>query len=233
MAKKKGGFGRLLGAITGSPYERLLKQIDKLVNDFGDNDKKMGNQLNKLVKVIAEQYDEENIDEEEHDLLIEAIEEVDPQGRRFEKLSEEEDSFYAGDVPDAPALKGGKKVNLDDLMRSRDDSFAGSFGRDEFEDFKARMSDEFVRESYEAVEAGDHHHSQELGGDHRVFGDADDELNKVKAEIAEESGLEDPNADEGDEDYYVDEDNCEWWKDDDGYWWFRPAGEDDWQPYEE
>jgi len=32
MAKKKGGFGRFLGAITGTPYERLLKQVDKLVN---------------------------------------------------------------------------------------------------------------------------------------------------------------------------------------------------------
>ena len=210
MAKKKGGFGRLLGAITGSPYERLLKQIDKLVNDFGDNDKKLGNSLGKL-----------------------SIEEVDPQGRSFDKLSEDEDSFYSGDVPDAPTIKGGKKVNLDDLMRTRDDSFSGSFGRDEFEDFKARMSDEFVRESHEAVEAGDHQHTQELGGDHRVFSDSDDELNKVKAEIAEESGLEDPSGGQDDEDYYVDEDNCEWWKDDDGYWWFRPAGESDWQPYEE
>lgn len=233
MAKKKGGFGRLLGAITGSPYERLLKQIDKLVNDFGDNDKKLGNSLGKLVKVITEQYNEENIDEEEHDLLVESIEEVDPQGRSFDKLSEDEDSFYSGDVPDAPTIKGGKKVNLDDLMRTRDDSFSGSFGRDEFEDFKARMSDEFVRESHEAVEAGDHQHTQELGGDHRVFSDSDDELNKVKAEIAEESGLEDPSGGQDDEDYYVDEDNCEWWKDDDGYWWFRPAGESDWQPYEE
>ncbi len=232
MAKKKGGFGRLFGAITGSPYERLLKQIDKLLDEHGDNEKKLGNSFNKLVKVIGDQYNEDNIDEEEHDLLIEAIEEVDPQGRVFDKLSEDEDSFYSGDVPDAPQIKGGKKVNLDDLMRSRDDSFSSSFGRDEFEDFKARMSEEFMRESHEAVEAGDHH-SQDLGGDHRVFGDADDELNKVKSEIAEESGLADPNAEEENEDYYVDEDGCEWWKDDDGYWWYRPAGDSEWYPYEE
>ena len=234
MAKKKGGIGRLFGAITGSPYERLLKQIDKLLNEHGDNDKKLGNSLGKLVKVISNQYNEDNIDEEEHDLLVEAIEEVDPQGRIFDKLSEDDDTFYSGgDVPDAPQIKSGKKVNLDDLMRSRDDSFSGSFGRDEFDEFKARMSAEFMRESHEAVEAGDHHHSQELGGDHRVFGDAEDELSKVKSEIAEESGLSDPSAGEGDEDYYVDEDGCEWWKDDDGYWWYRPAGDEDWHPYEE
>jgi len=234
MAKKKGGIGRLFGAITGSPYERLLKQIDKLLNEHGDNDKKLGNSLGKLVKVISNQYNEDNIDEEEHDLLVEAIEEVDPQGRIFDKLSEDDDTFYSGgDVPDAPQIKSGKKVNLDDLMRSRDDSFSGSFGRDEFDEFKARMSAEFMRESHEAVEAGDHHHSQELGGDHRVFGDAEDELSKVKSEIAEESGLSDPSVGEDDEDYYVDEDGCEWWKDDDGYWWYRPAGDEDWHPYEE
>ena len=34
MAKKKGGFGRFLGAIAGTPYERLLKQVDKIVDQF-------------------------------------------------------------------------------------------------------------------------------------------------------------------------------------------------------
>ena len=31
MAKKKGRMGKIFGAIAGSPYERLLKQVDKLV----------------------------------------------------------------------------------------------------------------------------------------------------------------------------------------------------------
>ena len=36
--------------------------------------------LEKLVSITAENYDEEKIDEEEHDLIIEAIEEADPEG---------------------------------------------------------------------------------------------------------------------------------------------------------
>ena len=37
MAKKKGGFGRFLGAITGSPYERMQKQIDKAIDEAGSD----------------------------------------------------------------------------------------------------------------------------------------------------------------------------------------------------
>ena len=93
MARKKGGFGRFLGAITGTPYERLLKQVDKLVTEFEDDDRKLARNLNKLVTMVGEQYEEENLDEEEHDLIIEAIEEADPEGRSFGKLSDDEDSF--------------------------------------------------------------------------------------------------------------------------------------------
>ena len=151
MAKKKGGFGRFLGAITGTPYERLLKQVDKLVNEFEDDDRKLAKNLNKLVKMVGEQYEEENLDEEEHDLILEAIEEVDPEGRSFAKLSDDEDSFYAGTVPDAPELKREKRANLDDLMQSKGDEFLGSYGRDEFEEFKARMSDDFIAESDDEI----------------------------------------------------------------------------------
>ena len=133
MARKKGGFGRFLGAITGTPYERLLKQVDKLVSEFEDDDRKLARNLNKLVTMVGEQYEEENLDEEEHDLIIEAIEEADPEGRTFGKLSDDEDSFYAGSVPDAPELKREKRANLDDLMQSKGDEFLGSYGRDEFE----------------------------------------------------------------------------------------------------
>ncbi len=126
MAKKKGGFGRFLGAITGSPYERLVKQIDKTV-DESSGDTALAKALNKLVKVVQQQYEEGTIDDEEHDLLIEAIEDVDPKERTFAKLDESVDSFYAGDAPEAPELNLGKRKNLDELMKSQGDEFIGSY----------------------------------------------------------------------------------------------------------
>ena len=240
MAKKKGGFGRFLGAITGTPYERLLKQVDKLVNEFEDDDRKLAKNLNKLVNMVGTQYEEENLDEEEHDLIIEAIEEVDPEGRSFGKLSDEEDSFYAGSVPDAPELKREKRANLDDLMQSKGDEFLGSYGRDEFEEFKARISDDFIAESDDAIRQGDH--EAEIVTENRVFADADDELERLKQQISQESGMVDPNAEdeaEAAEDgeevdgYSIDENGVEWFEDEDGYWWFREEGQDEWQPYDE
>ncbi len=240
MAKKKGGFGRFLGAITGTPYERLLKQVDKLVKDFDDDDRKLAKNLNKLVKMVGEQYEEENLDEEEHDLIIEAIEEVDPEGRSFGKLSEDDDSFYAGNVPDAPELKREKRANLDELMQSKGDEFTGSYGRDEFEEFKARISDDFIAESDDAIRQGDH--QAEIVTENRVFADADEELDRLKQQISEESGMVDPNAEEEVEEvqeseevegYSIDENGVEWFEDEDGYWWFREEGQDDWQPYDE
>ena len=73
MAKKKGGFGRFLGAITGTPYERLLKQIDKLVDQYDEDEEELANQLEAMVDQAGDAYEEEDIDEEEHDLIIEAI----------------------------------------------------------------------------------------------------------------------------------------------------------------
>ncbi|MCP2505181.1 MAG: hypothetical protein NLN65_07800, partial [Candidatus Poseidoniaceae archaeon] len=151
MAKKKGGFGRFIGALTGTPYERLLKQVDKLVTEHQDDDLKLARTLKKLVNIVAENYEQENIDEEEHDLIIEAVEEADPQNRSFGKLSEDEDSFYSGAVPDAPELKTGKRKNLDELMQSAGNEFVGSYGRDEFEEFKSRMTDDFFADSDDAV----------------------------------------------------------------------------------
>ena len=78
MAKKKrGGFGRFLGALTGTPYERLLKQVEKLASEHADDERKLGKALKKLVDVVGTAYEEEEIDEDEHDLVIEAIEEAD------------------------------------------------------------------------------------------------------------------------------------------------------------
>ena len=58
MAKKKGRLGRLFGAITGSPYERLIKQVDKLV-ETSEDDRILGKNLIKLVKITGQNYEEE------------------------------------------------------------------------------------------------------------------------------------------------------------------------------
>jgi hypothetical protein len=230
MAKKKGGIGRLFGAITGSPYERLLKQIDKVVAE-ASGDKALAKTLKKLVTAIGQQYDEENIDDEEHDLLIEAIEEKDPKERTFPKLNDDSDEFYdGGDMPDSPTLALGKRKNLDDLMKSQGNEFTGSFGRDEFDEFRQSMAADFYAESDDAVAAGDHQH--EIRTQNRVFADADEEIKQLKKQMSEESGIADPTEEEADENYYTDDDGIEWWKDDDGYWWYREPGQDDWQPHE-
>ena len=248
MARKKSGFGRFIGAITGTPYERLLKQVYKLVSEHEDDDRKLARKLTKLVDIVGENYEEENIDEEEHDLIIEAIEEVDPESRSFGKLSEDEDSFYAGSVPDAPELKLGKRKNLDDLMQAKGNEFVGSYGRDEFDEFKARMYEDFFAESDDAIRKGDH--EAEIRTENRVFGDADEELERLKQQISEETGLVDPNSEESfeeeveeeveeeseDEDlegYSIDEDGVLWFEDEDGYWWYREEGQDEWQPYDD
>ena len=192
MAKKKGGFGRFMGAITGTPYERLLKQVDKAVDQFEDDEEELAAQLEALVDAAGDAYEEENIDEEEHDLVIEAIEEADPEGRVFSKLGSEEDAFYAGDIPDAPELKREKRVNLDDLMRAKGDEFTGSFGRDEFDEFRERMTEEFYQESDNAIRQGDH--QAEIRTANRVFGGAESDVDDAKRRIAEESGMADPNA---------------------------------------
>ena len=235
MAKKKGGFGRFIGALTGTPYERLLKQVDKLVSEHEGNDRKLARTLNKLVTIVGENYEQENIDEEEHDLIIEAIEEADPERRSFGKLSEEDDSFYSGAVPDAPELKLGKRKNLDELMQSKGDEFVGSYGRDEFEEFKSRMTDDFFAESDDAIRKGDH--EAPVAKENRAFGDENEELEQLKQQISQETGLVDPNAEEEVEEevegYSIDEDGVEWFEDEDGYWWYREEGQDDWQPYDE
>lgn len=246
MAKKKSGFGRFLGAITGSPYERLLKQVDKMVDQFGDDEEELASQLEALVDQAGDAFEEENIDEEEHDLIIEAIEEADPDGRVFSKLSSEEDAFYGGDIPDAPELKREKRINLDDLMKAKGDEFTGSFGRDEFEEFRDRMTDEFYEESDNAIRQGDH--QAEIRTTNRVFGGAESDVDDAKRRISEESGLVDPKAAEAarieaeaeadeeeydDENYSIDENGVEWFEDEDGYWWYREEGQDDWQPYDE
>mgnify|MGYP000198581523 FL=1 len=231
MAKKKGRLGRLFGAITGSPYERLIKQVDKLV-ETSEDDSILGKNLVKLVKITGQNYEEEKIDEEEHDLIIEAIEEVDPQNRVFGKVSDDEDSFYMGDSPEAPELNLGKRKNLDQLMKSKGNEFTGSYGRDEYQEFRDKMTQDFLQESDKAVREGDH--SANIGTVNRVFADADEEVQQLKKSISEETGMEDPNAEDDLPDgYSIDEDGTEWFEDEDGYWWYRLVGEEDWLPHEE
>ena len=199
-----------------------------------DDDRKLARTLKKLVNIAAENFEQENIDEEEHDLIIEAIEEADPENRSFGKLSEEEDSFYSGAVPDAPELKLGKRKNLDELMQSGGNEFVGSYGRDEFEEFKSRMTDDFFADSDDAIKKGDH--QAEKRTENRVFGDENQDLDQLKQQISQESGLVDPNAEDEEEDlegYTVDEDGVEWFEDEDGYWWYREEGQEDWQPFDE
>ena len=231
MAKKKGRLGRLFGAITGSPYERLIKQVDKLV-ETSDDDRILGKNLLKLVKITGQNYEEEKIDEEEHDLIIEAIEEIDPQNRTFGKVSDDEDSFYMGDSPEAPELNLGKRKNLDQLMKSKGNEFTGSYGRDEFQEFRNKMTQDFLDESDKAVRDGDH--SANIGTVNRVFADVDEEVQQLKRSISEETGMEDPNAEDDLPDgYSIDEDGTEWFEDEDGYWWYRLVGEDEWLPHDE
>lgn len=231
MAKKKGRLGRIFGAITGSPYERLIKQVDKLV-ETSEDDRILGKNLVKLVKITGQNYEEEKIDEEEHDLIIEAIEEIDPQNRVFGKVSDDEDSFYMGDSPDAPELNLGKRKNLDQLMKSKGNEFTGSYGREEFEEFRSKMTQDFLDESDKAVREGDH--SANIGTVNRVFADVDDEVQQLKRSISEETGMEDPNAEDDIPDgYSIDEDGTEWFEDEDGYWWYRLVGEEEWLPHDE
>jgi len=231
MAKKKGRLGRLFGAITGSPYERLMKQVDKLV-ETSEDDRTLGKNLVKLVKITGQNYEEEKIDEEEHDLIIEAVEDVDPQNRVFGKVSNDEDSFYMGDSPEAPELNLGKRKNLDQLMKSKGNEFTGSYGREEFQEFRNKMTQEFLEESDKAVRDGDH--SANIGTVNRVFADADEEVQQLKRTISEETGMEDPNAEDDLPDgYSIDEDGTEWFEDEDGYWWYRLVGEDEWLPHDE
>ncbi len=242
MARKRGGFSRFMGALTGTPYEKMMKQIAKLEDDLANDDAKLARKLGDLAENVLAAYEEEEIDGEEHDLLMEAIEDSDPDGRSFERLEDDGDEFYNEDMPDAPDIKLGRRKSLDDLMATTDDSFVGSFGREEFEEFRSKMTDDFIQESDDAVRAGDHQAS--VLSDARVFANAEEGVEDVKRQIAIESGLNDPEAasepepepeaqDEDDGGITVDEDGVEWYEDEEGSWWYRDPGEPDWVLYEE
>jgi hypothetical protein len=230
VARKKKGFGKFLGSLTGSAYDRTIRQIDKVVGENEGDD--LDHELNGLARSVRRFFEEGNISAEEHDLLLEAIEEVHPEGTIFTKLEDEEEEVYdETNMPDAPELELGGPVNLDELMSSSGDG-QGSWGTDEYDDYKHKMADEFYRDSDDAIASGDHGRMRSQDPGHRVYHDVEEEAETVKREILEEQGVELP-AEEVDEDHYTDDDGVEWWKDDDGQWWYRPKGEQDWFPWDE
>ena len=227
---KKGGFGRFLGGLAGKPYDRLMNQLEKIADGFSGAE--LAAECDKFVKVVRRTLENEQIDEEEHDLIIEEVEEIHPNGKTYPRLGDDSEEFYDGDdIPDAPELDLGGTVNLDDLMKSKDGAFTGSFGRDEYEEYRQKMAEDFFKESDEAIASGDHEGMESQDPGHRVFHDVEDEARDMKRQIAQEMGVE-TNEEEEDETYRVDEDGTEWWQDDDGAWWYRPQGEEDWFPYE-
>ena len=214
---KKGGFGRFLGGLAGKPYDRLMNQLEKIADGFSGAE--LAAECDKFVKVVRRTLDNEQIDEEEHDLIIEEVEEIHPDGKTYPRLGDDSEEFYDGDeIPDAPELDLGGTVNLDDLMKSKDGAFTGSFGRDEYEEYRQKMAEDFFKESDEAIASGDHEGMESQDPGHRVFPDVDDEARDMKRQIAQEMGVE-TNEEEEDESYRVDEDGTEWWQDDDGAWW--------------
>ncbi len=223
----------MLGSITGSPYDRLMNQIEKVHEETAEQN--LSREFDNLALIIRQQYDQERIDAEEHDLLLEEVEEIHPDGNRYEKLEDDSDEFYDEEkMPDAPELEIGDEVNLDRLMRTSSDSFQGSWGSDEYDEYKRKMAEEFYQESDDAITSGDHVNLRSQDPIHRVFRDVDEEVDQVKRAILEEQGVDAdaPAAQTGDEPNRVDDDGVEWWQDDEGQWWYRPPDEDDWFPWE-
>ena len=227
---KKGGFGRFLGGLAGRPYDKLMNRLEKIGEEFtGDA---LAAECDKFVKVVKRTHDDEQIDEEEHDLIIEDVEEIHPGGKTYGRLGDDSEEFYdADELPDAPELDLGRGVDLDKLMRSKKGAFTGSFGRDEYEEYRQKMAEDFFKESDDAIAAGDHEGMESQDPGNRVFNDVEDEARDLKRQIAKEMGVE--TEKEEDESTRVDEDGTEWWQDDDGAWWYRSQGEEDWYPYEQ
>ena len=89
------------------------------MSDDIDDDRALAKEIRRFVKIIVKAHKEDRIDDDEHDLLIEELEDIDPEGRSFDKVNEEEE-YYTGDgVPDTPSVKVGKNVDLDSLMRKK------------------------------------------------------------------------------------------------------------------
>jgi len=102
--------------------------------------------------------------------------------------------------------------NLDELMPGPSDTFQGSWGSDEYDEYKREMAEEFYKDSDEAIASGDHGQLQSqdpVAG--RQFGNLEETASKVKKDILKEQGVDVDSEEEEEEDYYVDDDNVEWW----------------------
>ena len=234
MAKHKSRFSKFLGALTGTPYDKLLKQIEKIPDNI-EEDRALAKEIRRYVKIIVKAHKEERIDDDEHDLLIEELEDIDPEGRTFDKINDEEEYYSSEGVPDSPSVKMGKNVDLDSLMRKKSDQFTGSYGREEFDTYREKMALEFAEESRNAVEEGYVERSNtNVDPTGRVFRDDEEEALETKRRIAIESGLidDEENVEESD-DYSVDDDGVEWFRDENDEWWYREPDEDEWLPAEE
>ena len=234
MAKRKSRFSKFLGALTGTPYDKLLKQIENLPDNF-DDDRQLSKEIRRFTKIIVKAHKEERIDDDEHDLLIEELEDIDPEGRNFDKINDDEEYYTGEGVPDAPSVKMGKNVDLDSLMRKKSNQFTGSFGREEFDTYREKMALEFAEESRNAVQEGYSERSDSnVDPTGRVFRDDEEDALETKRRIAVESGLiNEADELEDDENYTVDEEGVEWYQDENDEWWYREPGEDDWYPAQE
>ena len=75
---KKGGFGRFLGGFAGRPYDQLMNRLEKISGEF--NGAALASECDKFVSTVRKTLEKEQIDEEEHDLLMEEVEEIHPDG---------------------------------------------------------------------------------------------------------------------------------------------------------
>ena len=234
MAKRKSRFGNFISALTGTPYDKLLKQIENLPDSFKE-DRELSKEIRRFMKIIVKAHKEERIDDDEHDLLIEELEDIDPEGRNFDKINEEEEYYTNEGVPDTPSVKMSKNIDLDSLMRKKSNQFTGSFGREEFDTYREQMAREFAEESKSAVEEGYSDKTEtNIDPTGRVFRDDEEDALETKRRIAIESGLINETDDlEEEEEYTVDEDGVEWYEDENGQWWYREPDEDDWYAAQE
>ena len=193
---RKNALGRLMGALAGSPYQRITKQLDKVLGEV-ENEAELAKRVEQYVRLIEKNYAEARIDADEHDLLMEQLEDMDPLARSFPRLeADDESTDWIDDAAGPNVMTGMGGSDLDEVMRSKKDTFGSSFARDEYEEYKARMTEEFLRESDDVLRRGGPQHVRARDPTGRVFVDDWEEANMVKQKIAQEAGINlDPEPD--------------------------------------
>ena len=86
-----------------------------------------------------------------------------------------------GDAPAAPELKGRKRQNLDTLMKAKKTNLSAVMAVDEFQEYKEKMAQEFLKESDKAIPDSDH--VANIGVVNRVFSDVDEDIAMVKKKL--------------------------------------------------